>query len=86
MSKQEKIFLDARELEHPVPLERAMYALRELNEENYFYMMHRKKPIPLIDLAVEQGFNTLSREDTKGTWHVLISKDPSLNLETLCNV
>jgi len=86
MSQPKKIFLDARELEHPVPLERAMYALRELNETNYFYMVHRKKPIPLIDLAVEQGFNTLSREDAQGIWHILITKDSSLKLETLCNV
>jgi len=86
MTDLEKIALDARELEHPIPLERAMYALRELSEANYFYMIHRKNPIPLIDLATEQGFHVISREDTEGIWHILISKNRQIDLDGLCNV
>jgi len=86
MREREKILLDARELEHPIPLERAMYALRKLDERNYFYMIHRKNPVPLIDLAAEQGFNVINLEDDAGTWHILISKDPGLNLAELCDV
>ena len=86
MSQPEKIFLDARELEHPVPLERAMYALRELDKENYFYMIHRKNPIPLIDLAKEQHLQVLAKEDGNGTWHILISRDREIDLEQLCDV
>ena len=86
MSQRTKIDLDARELEHPKPLEQAIRALRELNDENYLYMLHRKNPIPFIDLAGEQGFQTLSREDESGNWHILVAKDPSLNLEELLRV
>jgi hypothetical protein len=86
MPRPEKILLDARELEHPVPLERAMYALRELREDNYFYMIHRKKPIPLIDLANEQGFGVEVREEQDGTWHILISRDKGIKLSELFNV
>jgi len=86
MTELKKIVLDARELAHPIPLERAMYALRELTEENYFYMIHRKNPIPLIDLAKEQGFNVFSEEDAQGTWHILISRNHSLNLRGLHHV
>jgi len=86
MQNPQKIFLDARELEHPIPLERAMHALRELEGSRYFYMIHRKNPVPLIDLANEQGFAVLNKEDESQTWHILISKDTSLNLEQLCDV
>jgi len=86
MSQPEKIFLDARDLEHPVPLERAIHALRELKENNYFYTIHRKHPIPLIDLAKEQGFNVFHKEDTDKIWHILISRDDTLDLKELCNV
>ena len=86
MDQPEKIFLDARELEHPVPLERAIHALRELKENNYFYMIHRKNPIPLLDLAREQGFNVFSKEDDKQTWHILICKENDTDLEALCDV
>jgi len=83
MADLHKIALDARELEHPKPLELAMKALRELNEENYFYMLHRKNPIPLIDMALEQKFQVLHEEDKEGNWHILISKIPSINLSEL---
>ena len=86
MSNLKKIALDARELEHPKPLELAMKALRELDEENYFYMIHRKNPIPLLDLANEQKFQILNREDAEGDWHILICRNPHINLTELLNV
>ncbi len=86
MPTTEKIFLDARELEHPIPLERAIAAIRELNKDNYFYMIHRKNPIPLIELAKEQGFGVFSKEDSNGTWHIIITRDRSRDLEVLCDV
>ena len=85
MSTLTKIALDTRELEHPLPLERAMKALRELTEGNYVYMIHRKNPIPLLDLALEQHFQTLSQEDSQGDWHILIARNRQINLsELLC--
>jgi hypothetical protein len=86
MSELKKIALDARELEHPKPLEQAMKALRELNHENYFYMLHRKNPIPLLDLASEQHFQLLSKEDAQGDWHILICKDPDIDLNEFLRV
>jgi len=78
-----KIFLDAQELEHPKPLEQAIVALRELDSENYFYMLHRKNPIPLIELARKQYFQVFSYEDENTTWHILISKNTTIDLSTL---
>ncbi len=86
MTNLKKIALDARELEHPKPLEIAMKALRELDEKNYFYMIHRKNPIPLLDLASGQNFQILNREDAKGEWHILICKNPHIDLTELIDV
>jgi len=85
MSPITKIALDARELEHPKPLELAMKALRELTEDNYFYMLHRKNPIPLLDLASEQDLQILNTEDAQGNWHILICKNANINLNELVN-
>ncbi|MEA1954309.1 MAG: DUF2249 domain-containing protein [Campylobacterota bacterium] len=79
----EKIALDARELEHPKPLELSMKALRTLDDKNYFYMIHRKNPVPLLDLAEEQNFYTLTKEDSQGNWHILIAKDANISLDQL---
>ncbi len=83
MSTIKKIALDARDLEHPKPLELAMKALTELDDESYFYMIHRKNPIPLLDLASEQNFQVLNKEDANGDWHILICKTQEIDLNTL---
>lgn len=76
-----KITLDARELEHPKPLAMAINILRALEEDDYLYMIHRKNPIPLIDLAQEHNFQVISHEDAEGIWHILITKNPSVDLK-----
>jgi hypothetical protein len=78
-----KIYLDAREMEHPKPLEYAISALRELNEDEYFYMLHRKNPIPLLSLARGEHFHSLSYEEEEGLWHILICKDKRVDLDGL---
>jgi hypothetical protein len=80
MTDLKKIALDARDLEHPRPLELAMKALRDLDNENYFYMIHRKNPIPLLDLASEQNFQVFNKEDKNGDWHILICKIHDIDL------
>ncbi len=85
MDKLKKIPLDSRDLEHPVPLERAMKILQELNDETYLYMLHRKNPIPLLDFAQERGYAALSKEDEHGDWHIIICTNENADLETLVN-
>ncbi len=70
-----KISLDAREMEHPEPLTSAVSILKELEPKQYLYMLNRKNPLPLLELAANQGFITLSKEDDLGIWHILISRD-----------
>jgi hypothetical protein len=81
-----KITLDAREMEHPKPLELAIGILKDLDDESYLYMLHRKEPIPLIDLAKEQHFQMLSHQDTKKEWHILIAKNNSFDLKEYLSV
>jgi hypothetical protein len=81
----DKITLDARELEHPKPLEEASRILQKLDNSSYMYMLHRKNPIPLLDLANEHGFQTLSTQ-IGDDWHIIICKDQQINLEELLDV
>ncbi|SFV61460.1 hypothetical protein MNB_SV-9-1458 [hydrothermal vent metagenome] len=76
-----KNFLDARELEHPKPLEEAIKTLRELDEDSYFYMIHRKNPIPLVNLAKEQNFKIISHQESENLWHILVAKNGDIELE-----
>lgn len=81
-----KILLDAREMEHPEPLRLALKDLMSMDDESYLYMIHRKKPIPLIEIAKDKNFAQFIHEDAKGTWHILISKNLEASLEDFLDV
>ena len=81
-----KIALDARELAHPEPLEKAIEALRSIDNDSYLYMLNRKNPIPLISLAKQHGFTVLTHEINENEWHILISLDNKTNLEAYLDV
>ena len=74
-------FLDAREMSHPEPLEKAVAILRELDVESCLYMLSRKNPIPLLKLAEENQMNILSQEAQPGEWHVLITPNADTDLK-----
>ena len=78
-----RYILDARDMQHPEPLERAISILRVLDENSYLYMIHRMQPVPLIALANEHNLNHLSITDSGGIWHILITPNSSIDLNTL---
>lgn len=81
-----KIPLDARDMEHPIPLQLALKHLQSMTQEEYLYMIHRKNPIPLIELAKEKEFVYLVEQDKYEIWHILISKNQNIKLEELIDV
>lgn len=81
-----KIPLDAREMEHPIPLQLSLGYLQTMTQEEYLYMIHRKRPTPLIELAIEKKFLCLVKQDSQEVWHILISKNQDIKLEELLDV
>jgi len=80
-----KILLDARDMEHPIPLQLALKHLKEMKENEFLYMIHRKNPIPLIEIAKDKEYSYLSHNHNE-TWHILICKKTNCNLEELLDV
>ncbi len=85
MSEFKKIYFDAREMEHPEPLEKSMKIIQSLDENSYLYMLHRKNPLPLIDLAKKHLLNVLTQEDENNLWHILICKNQTIDLSDFLN-
>jgi len=81
-----KLGIDTRELAHPEPLEMAIKILQQLNEDTYLYMLHTKNPIPLLDLAQEHGYRTLSQENSVGDWEIVITSNKDVVLKDLLSV
>ena len=77
-----KIDLDARELEHPKPLEMSMKILHNLDDSSYLYMIHRKNPIPLLDFAKGLNLQIVTKEDNTQIWHILISPNQDIDLHS----
>lgn len=81
-----RVLIDAREMSHPEPLEKGIDVLRALNETSYLYMLNHKNPIPLVNLAKQHGFQTLSHEDDDKQWHILIAKTEESTLREFLDV
>ena len=81
-----KIFLDARGMEHPEPLQISLSHLQSMSNEEYFYMLNIRKPIPLLEIAKEKGFICFTHQDSNEIWHILISRNSDIILEELLDV
>jgi len=77
------IKLDVRSLEHPLPLERALALFATLTVNEVIHMIHNKEPLPLLELVGKEGGRYHTYEDENGVWHILISRDPMVELELL---
>ena len=77
-----KIYLDARDMEHPEPLEKAIAILRTMDRNSCLYMIHRKNPLPLLALAKEHSLNSHICEINE-QWHIIISIDKNIDLKKL---
>ncbi len=75
------LLLDARQMAHPEPLEKAVAILRKLDADSCLYMLSRKNPIPLLKLAQENHLQSLSEEVTTGEWHILITPNTDCDLK-----
>ncbi|RUM70473.1 MAG: hypothetical protein DSZ07_02380 [Sulfurovum sp.] len=82
----DKIFLDAREMEHPQPLQISLSHLQSMSKEQYLYMLNVRKPIPLLEIAKDKAFISFVHQDSNGIWHILISKNSETILEELLDV
>ena len=75
------ILLDVRELDHPIPLEMALEAFKQLSATETIHMIHRREPLPLFEILSKNGGRYLSYTTEEGIWHIYITKDPHLDLE-----
>ncbi|MDP3267078.1 MAG: DUF2249 domain-containing protein [Sulfuricurvum sp.] len=79
------ILLDTRGLEHPVPLEMAFSAFTKLHGAQILHMIHTREPLPLFELVTKNEGKYYSSQDDEGIWHILMTRDESIHLES-CRV
>ena len=84
------IELDARNLEHPEPLERSVAIFAELEAEKIFHLIIHRYPRPLLMIAQKRGIRYEECQKSEREWHLLFTRDPTVDLkrtiEEICRV
>jgi hypothetical protein len=68
----EDILVDARGLEPPEPLERALQALELLRPGQGIRLLLHREPFPLYPLLTERGYGHDTRIEADGSFVILI--------------
>ncbi|MDP1784047.1 MAG: DUF2249 domain-containing protein [Sulfuricurvum sp.] len=76
------ILLDTRGLDHPIPLETAFQAFTKLHGSEVLHMIHNREPLPLFDIIANNGGRHYAYVDDDGAWHILITRDGDVDLES----
>jgi len=90
LKEVEILKLDVRGLNHPEPLERSVEMFKKLNSSNCMHLHIHRYPKPLLIIAKKQGIRFYAYETDKKEWHILFTKNHTLNLnemlQELCSV
>ena len=64
--------IDVSGLEAPAPFEQVVEKLSRLHQGEYIRMLHRKKPLPLLQMLEENGYAYDLRCGKDVAWEILI--------------
>ena len=78
------IELDAREMNHPEPLERSMDVFKWMDGDDVYKLVIHRKPQPLLMIAERFGIRYEACEVGEREWHVYFTKSPEVDLAALC--
>lgn len=70
----DEIVVDARGLEPPEPMERALQALELLRPGQSIRMLLHREPFPLYALLAERGFRHQTHAQPDGSYVILIRR------------
>ncbi len=66
-----ELFIDVSDYEAPKPFEEVIQLLRQMTAGEYVRMQHRKKPLPLLEMLQENGFDFIVRQNST-FWEIII--------------
>lgn len=88
-----ELFINVSEYDPPKPLEEVIELLRIMKKGEYIRMLHRKKPLPLLQLLQDNGFDFKMKDKqplkneallTSALWEIIIWKKDDLPVNDFC--
>lgn len=78
--------IDVSELDAPEPFEAALQLVSQLKKGEYIRMLHRKQPLPLIEILSKQGYECHVKPGHKTQWEIIIwNKNDSMTHDYCVN-
>ncbi len=76
-----EIVVDVSDLEAPQPFEVVLKQLKILGPGEYIHMLHRKQPLPLLQVLEENGYAAVMHKGDSRPWEIFIwnTADPLSN-------
>ena len=81
----QEILIDVSEDEAPKPFEIILQQLSQLKKGEYIRMLHRKQPLPLIQMLDENGFVYRMFAGKQTPWEIIIWSKQDLLTHEFCN-
>jgi len=81
----EEILINVSEDEAPIPFEKVSKRISQMKSGEYIRMLHRKKPLPLIQILQENGLKCIIMQGQHTAWEIIIWKKQDLVTNNYCS-
>ena len=80
-----ELLINVSEDEPPKPFEAVTELIDQMQAGEYIRMLHRKKPLPLIQMLQDNGFECKIRQGQSTAWEILIWKKQDTIADNYCS-
>ncbi len=70
--KPQELFINVSEYDAPEPFEKVLQLVSEMKDGEYIRVLHRKKPLPLVQMLQENGFDYCILPGQQTQWEIII--------------
>ena len=79
-----ELFINVSELEAPEPFSEILYLTKELKQNSYIRVVHRKEPFPLYDILHENGFDFYTVKMSNSKFNIFIWQSSDIATANYC--
>ncbi|MCU7836036.1 MAG: DUF2249 domain-containing protein [gamma proteobacterium symbiont of Taylorina sp.] len=79
-----ELLIDVSEYEAPRPFEEVVKLVSQLKSGEYIRMLHRKEPLPLIQMLQENGYECRMFPGQQVEWEIIIWNSQDISVQEFC--
>ena len=80
-----ELLINVSEEEPPKPFDDVTELIDQMKAGEYIRMLHRKKPLPLIQLLHDNGFECKIKQGQSTAWEIIIWKKQDTIADNYCS-